>query len=85
MDAQKEYAKRLSDLCGIHDIPHEVKLIKAESIEQAIISEAKDYDLIMMGSTMEKDRKMFAFGRVQDRIAKAIDKPIMMVKKVIEK
>jgi nucleotide-binding universal stress UspA family protein len=85
MDTQQDYAKKLTDLCVIHGIPHDVKVVKTESIEQAIISEAKDYDLVIMGSTMGKDRKMFAFGRVQDRIAKAIDRPILMVMKVREK
>lgn len=85
MKTQAEYAQRLSEICKIHSIPHDVKVIKAESIEHAIIAESKDFDLVVMGASQESERKAFDFGRVQDHLAKKLDKPTLMVKKVREK
>jgi nucleotide-binding universal stress UspA family protein len=80
-----EYANRLSELCKIHGITNNVKVAKASSLENAIITEARDYDLLVMGSSVGERRKTVDFGRVQDRIAKSLDMPILMVKKVREK
>ncbi len=85
MAAQENYAKRLSDICKTHGIAHDVSVVKADSIERAIIAKAKDYDLVVMGASQEADRKKFDFGRVQDHLAKNLDKPLLMVKKVKEK
>ncbi len=79
---QREYAKKLSDLCMIHGVQHEVDVVRADSIEKAIIEKSKDYDLVVMGSSQESDRRAFDFGRVQDRLAKNLDRPLLMVKKV---
>ena len=48
----------------------------------AIFAECSDYDLIVMGASQEMDRRAFDFGRIQDRLAKSIQKPVLMVKKV---
>jgi APA family basic amino acid/polyamine antiporter len=85
MAVQEEYAKRLSEICKIHSIPHEVKVIKTDSIEGAIIAESQEYDLVVMGASQESERRAFDFGRVQDHLAKRLDKPTLMVKKVREK
>ncbi|MBA3046240.1 MAG: amino acid permease [Candidatus Thermoplasmatota archaeon] len=85
MKSQEDYAKRLSELCNIHSIPNDIKLFRTNSIEKAIIEEAQNYDLVVMGSTQGENRMAVNFGRVQDRIAKAVDRPILMVKKVRER
>ncbi len=82
MAKEKDYAKKLADLCHTHDIPHEVKVIKAESIENAIIAESNDYDLVVLGAGQEWEHQAFAFGSMQDRLAKNIKKPILMVRKI---
>ncbi|MFO7618359.1 MAG: amino acid permease [Thermoplasmata archaeon] len=82
MREQEDYAKRLCELCKIHSIPHQVKIIKSESIEKAIIEESESHDLVILGSTRGEKGGAFDFGRIQDKIAKGVDKPILMVKKV---
>ncbi|MCK5396658.1 MAG: universal stress protein, partial [Thermoplasmata archaeon] len=79
---EKEYAKQLSELCHTHDIPHEVKVIKADSIENAIIAESNNYDLVVLGAGQEWEHPAFAFGNLQDNLAKNIKKPILMVRKI---
>jgi amino acid transporter len=80
-----DYANRLAELCKIHSIPFNLKAVKADSLEKAIIEEARDHDILVMGSTLGDNRKAFDFGRVQDKIAKSVDIPILMVKKVMGK
>ncbi len=79
---EENYAKKLSDLCHTHDIPHEVKVIKAESIQNAIITESNNYDLVVLGAGHEWEHQAFAFGSLQDNLAKNINKPILMVRKI---
>lgn len=79
---EENYAKKLSDLCHTHDIPHEIKVIKTESIENAIIAESNNYDLVVLGAGQEWEHQAFAFGSIQDRLAKNINKPILMVRKI---
>ncbi len=82
MAKEEEYAKKLSDLCHTHDIPHEIKVIKSDSIENAIIAESNDYDLVVLGAGHEWEHQAFAFGSLQDNLAKNINKPILMVRKI---
>ncbi len=79
---EETYAKKLSDLCHTHDIPHEVKVIKSDSIENAIIAESNNYDLVVLGAGQEWEHPAFAFGNLQDNLAKNINKPILMVRKI---
>ena len=82
MAREQDYAKKLSDLCHTHDIPHEIKVIKASSIENAIITESNNYDLVVLGAGHEWEHQAFAFGSLQDSLAKKIHKPILMVRKI---
>ena len=84
MAREQDYAKKLSDLCHTHDIPHEIKVIKADSIENAIIAESNNYDLVVLGAGHEWEHPAFAFGSLQDSLAKKINKPILMVRKIKE-
>lgn len=80
--SQKIYAKRLSDLCITHSIEHRVSVIKTESIKEAIVAESEYYDLIVMGAGRDWEQKNYAFGKLQDSLAKSIDKPMLMVRKI---
>jgi APA family basic amino acid/polyamine antiporter len=79
---EKEYACKLAEICRTHGIVHQTKIIKADSLEKAIIQESGNYDLVVMGAALEWQQKRFAFGHVQDRVAKAMRTPILMVRKV---
>jgi len=80
--SQKIYAKRLSELCSTHGIEHMVNVIKTESIEEAIVAESEYYDLIIMGAGRDWEQKTYAFGKLQDNLAKRIEKPILMVRRI---
>ena len=79
---EEVYTRKLADLCNTHDIPHEIKIVLAPSAFEAIVAESEDHDLIVMGASLEWKLRRFAFGRLQDRVARAVDKPILMVRKV---
>lgn len=79
---QQQYVKRLAALCETHEIGHETKLIKTRNMTEAIIEEAFNYDMIVMGAGTEWESKAHAFGRAQDYLAKTINKPMVMVRKV---
>lgn len=82
MAKEEEYANRLVEICQTHGISHQKKIVQADSIEQAILSESENYDLVVMGAGEEWHEKKFAFGHLQDRVARAIKTPILMVRKV---
>ncbi len=82
LERQKPYAKRLADICATHGIQHDVKVVRTESIERAIKTESAEYDIVVMGASQEAEQTAFDFGRLQDHLAKNLDKPLLMVKKV---
>jgi len=79
---EEAYADKLAEICHTHDVVHTKKVIETKSILNAIITEAKNYDLVVMGASDEWVHKRFAFGHLQDRVAHSVDKPILMVRKV---
>ncbi len=82
MAKEEKDMERLSEMCTTHDVPHSKKIIRADSIERAIIEESQNYDLVVMGASHEWKLKRFAFGPLQDKVARTIDTPILMVRKV---
>ena len=82
VERQKNYAKRLADICHIHDIGHELKVVKTESIENAILAESENCDLVVMGASQDWEHQAFAFGSLQDSLAKKLKKPVLMVRKI---
>jgi amino acid transporter/nucleotide-binding universal stress UspA family protein len=82
MTKEEKYADKLTEICKTHDVPFEKKVVMTDSIEQAILDEAAGYDLVVMGASDEWKQKHHAFGRLQDRVARAVNTPILMVRKV---
>lgn len=56
------------------------KTIQADSVVQAILDEARDYDLIVLGCTREPLLKQVTRETVPEQIARLCEKPIVMAK-----
>ncbi len=82
---EDKYADKLTQLCHIHDVEYTKKVIMVDNIEDAIVKEAADHDLVVFGAAEEWTLKKYAFGSMQDRMAKSIQKPILMVRKITQR
>ena len=54
-------------------------------MRQQVVEEAKNYDLVVLGASSEWRLTQFAFGPMQDQIARRTDVPTLMVRKVRRK
>jgi amino acid transporter/nucleotide-binding universal stress UspA family protein len=82
LERERAYSARLADLCKTHGIPYEEKFVKARNIADAVVAEAAGHDLIAMGASSEWRLTQFAFGPMQDQIARRVGVPALMVRKV---
>jgi amino acid transporter len=80
-----EYSKRLVEMCEDSGVPHSLKVIHARSEVSGVVGESAKYDLIVLGATTEWVLRKYAFGAVTDQIAKKVDKPVIMFRKVLDK
>ncbi|MBI4415710.1 MAG: amino acid permease [Euryarchaeota archaeon] len=85
MDKEKVYSARLALMCRTHGIPYEEKFAKVRNIVDAVVEEAKGYDLLAVGASEEWAKLEYAFGSVQDQIARRAPCPVLMVRKVRRK
>ena len=60
-------------------------IVKIRNIVDAVIDEAKGYDLLALGASSEWRLTQFAFGPMQDQIARRTETPTLMVRKVRRK
>jgi len=82
MEKEKVYSARLAQMCRTHGVPFEEKFAKVRSIVDAVLEEAKSYDLLAVGAGDEWAKLEYAFGSVQDQIARRAPCPVLMVRKV---
>ncbi len=80
-----KYSKKLLSMCEEAGVTHRHHVVYARTMVGAVVGESAKHDLIVMGATAEWERKEYAFGRITDQLAKKIDKPILMFRKVIPK
>lgn len=80
-----EYSNRLLGMCEKAGVVGRVKVVIARSWVSGIVGESAKYDLIVMGASEEWKRKEYAFGRITDQLAKKVDKPVLMFRKVVPK
>jgi len=85
LSREKAYSNRLALMCRTHGVPVEEKFAKVRSIVDAVVSEAKGYDLLVLGASSEWRLTQFAFGAMQDQIARQAEGPVLMVRKVRRK
>ncbi len=74
---------RLAQICEEADVPHSLKVVHARSEVSGVVGESAKYDLLVMGATTEWVLRKHAFGGVTDQIARKVDKPILMFRKVL--
>src|SRR3989442_3889876 len=72
-------------MCRTHGVAFEEKFVKARNIVDAVVEEAKAYDLLALGASTEWRLTQFAFGPWQDQIARRTETPTLMVRKVRRK
>jgi len=84
LEAEKErgYSARLAEMCRTHGVPFEEKMVKARNVVDAVVAEAAGYDLLVLGASSEWRLTQFAFGPMQDQIARKTATPTLMVRKV---
>jgi len=84
LEAAKErvYSARLAEMCKTFSVPFEERLVKARSIVDAVVEEAKGHDLLVLGASGEWRLTQFAFGAMQDQIARRVEGPVLMMRKV---
>jgi nucleotide-binding universal stress UspA family protein len=65
-------------------VPHEHKIVYSGSILRAVERAARDTDLLVMGASPTWALRKYAFGPLEDRIAKRVTSPVLMVRKAVE-
>lgn len=83
---EEKYADKLCRICAVEEEIEYTKLVVMDkSVENAIVRETANHDMVVFGAAEEWSLKKFAFGSMQDRLAKRIKKPILMVRKIRKK
>lgn len=82
LEAEKVYSARLAQMCRTHGVPYEERFVRARNIVESVVQEANGYDLLAVGASEEWRRREYAFGSVQDQIARRAPCPVLMVRKV---
>ncbi|HYM39634.1 MAG TPA: amino acid permease, partial [Thermoplasmata archaeon] len=84
LEAEKEkaYSARLAEMCRTHGVPFEEKIVRIRNVVDTVVAEAADYDLLVLGASSEWRLTQFAFGPMQDQIARKTSTPTLMVRKV---
>lgn len=84
LEAEKErgYSSRLAEMCRTHSVGFEEKMVRSRNIVDTVVAEAADYDLLVVGASSEWRLTQFAFGPMQDQIARKTTTPTLMVRKV---
>jgi amino acid transporter/nucleotide-binding universal stress UspA family protein len=85
LEKEKVYSARLVEICRTHGVAVEEKFVKVRNIVDAVIEEAKASDLVALGASSEWRLTQFAFGPMQDQIARRTETPTLMVRKVRRK
>ena len=85
LEREKAYSARLAQMCKTHAVPVHEKFVKVRSIVDAVVQEARGHDLLVLGASSEWRLTQFAFGAMQDQIARQVDRPVLMVRKVRRK
>ncbi len=79
---EKAYSARLTEMCKTHGVPYEEKMVRIRNVVDTVVAEAANYDLLVLGASSEWRLTQFAFGPMQDQIARKTSTPILMVRKV---
>ncbi len=81
-EAERRYAERLAAICEGAEVPYEVKAVRDSNILEVVAREAPAHDLLVMGASTAWVLRKYAFGEMEDRIAKRVNIPVLMLRKV---
>ncbi len=84
-EATIEDAHRLMKVFEETEVRHDHKIVYSASIVKAVAAEAAKSDLLVMGASPTWALKKYAFGALEDRIAKRVSGPVLMLRKSAEK
>ncbi len=82
LEKEKTYSARLGEMCRTHGVAVEERFVKVRNIVDLVVEEAKGFDLLAIGASSEWRLTQFAFGPMQDQIARRTEAPTLMVRKV---
>jgi len=85
LEKEKAYSARLAEMCRTHGVAFEETFVKVRNIVDSVVAEAASHDLLVLGASSEWRLTQFAFGPMQDQIARRTDVPTLMVRKVRRK
>lgn len=85
LEKERVYSARLAELCRTHGVAFEEKFVKVRNIVDTVVDEARSHDLVVLGASSEWRLTQFAFGPMQDQIARRTETPTLMVRKVRRK
>ena len=85
LEKERVYSARLAEMCRTHGVAFEEKFVKSRNIVDTVVDEARNYDLLALGASSEWRLTQFAFGPMQDQIARRVEIPTLMVRKVRRK
>jgi nucleotide-binding universal stress UspA family protein len=72
-------------MCHTHGVPVDEKLVRIRNVVDTVVGEAQGYDLLVLGASSEWRLTQFAFGPMQDQIARKTAVPTLMVRKIRKK
>ncbi|MEW5936707.1 MAG: amino acid permease [Candidatus Thermoplasmatota archaeon] len=81
-EEESGYLDRLSMICATHEVAHQTKLVVSASPLATILASAEDFDLVVLGVS---EGGAGIFGTLQDKIARRVKKPVLVMKKVERK
>jgi amino acid transporter/nucleotide-binding universal stress UspA family protein len=76
------YAERLRAVCEAYGVPHRLKIVRSLNLQDTVVEEARQHDLLVMGASSQWVLRRYAFGEVEDRIAKRVETPVLMLRKI---
>jgi nucleotide-binding universal stress UspA family protein len=77
-----EYSKRLKMIVESRQVPVIIKEIRPESLIGGVVAESLETNLLVIGSSAAKRWDQFAFGAIQDVLAKNAKCPVLVYKRV---
>jgi len=77
-----EYSKRLREIVEARGVPVIVKDSRPETIVGGVVAESLEHDLLVIGSSAARRWDQFAFGPIQDSIAKSAKCDVLVYKRV---
>ncbi|MFQ5837691.1 MAG: amino acid permease [Thermoplasmata archaeon] len=84
-EATIEDAHKLMKVLEEMEVQHDHKIVYSASIMEAVAKEATKCDLLVMGASPTWALRKYAFGPLEDRIAKGVTCPVLMLRKSAER